>query len=324
MGILSLAADSFANLCGHAGLCPMNRMKMDRPEERVAAPLAQYLGPEQAVETMAMFGARRVLNLPLLKIILLAAYAGALITAGALFSILLSGGVEAAGPRRLLEGLGFSAGFFFVILTHAILFTEANVVMPVALLHCSVETLARQAFRFWIVAWFGNFLGALAVGYLVGMVQHYPNDFAARLQEIIGVKMAYREIGGAAGWWQAVASGALANWLVGLAALFATMGRTVIDKFIPLFLAVSLFDAATFQHSPANMGFFSLAAGIGGGPGWGPALAWSILPAALGNVLGGSLLVVFPFWVAFGSKHRGNGPGDTAAPASLTKDAAND
>ena len=37
----------------------------------------------------------------------------ALIAAGALFSVLLSAGVETPGPRRLLGGLGFSAGFFF-------------------------------------------------------------------------------------------------------------------------------------------------------------------------------------------------------------------
>jgi formate/nitrite transporter FocA (FNT family) len=77
----------------------------------------------------------------------------------------------------------------------------------------------------------------------------------------------------------------------------------VIDKFIPLFLAVSLFDAASFQHSPANMAFLSLAAGMGVGPGWSAAIGWSILPAAVGNILGASLLVVAPFWIAFGSKH---------------------
>jgi len=284
------------------------------PNDTAATPLAQYLGPERAIETMAMFGARRVLDTPPLHIGVLAAYGGALIAAGALFSVLLSGGVETPGPRRLLEGLGFSSGFFFVILSHAILFTEANVIMPVALLHCSVEALVRKAIRFWIVAWVGNFTGALAIGYLVATVQYYPADVGARLAEIIEGKMAYREIGGVVGWLQAVASGALANWLVGLAALFATMGRTVIDKFIPLFLAVSLFDAASFQHSPANMAFFSLAAGMGVGPGWSAALGWSILPAALGNILGGFLLVVVPFWIAFGSKHTGGGSGESDAP----------
>jgi formate transporter len=51
--------------------------------------------------------------------------------------------------------------------------------------------------------------------------------------------MSYHRIGGIVGWLQAVASGALANWLVGLAAFFASMGRTVIDKFIPLFCRVA-------------------------------------------------------------------------------------
>ena len=93
---------------------------------------------------MAMFGAWRVMKTQPLHIGMLAAYGGALDGAGALFSVLLSAGVGTAGPRRLLEGLGFSSGFFFVIVSHAILFTEANVVMPVALLHCSFATLIHK------------------------------------------------------------------------------------------------------------------------------------------------------------------------------------
>ena len=56
--------------------------------------------------------------------------AGGFITMGALFSVLLATQVEAEGPKRLLEGLGFSTGFFFVVLAGAVLFTEANVVLP--------------------------------------------------------------------------------------------------------------------------------------------------------------------------------------------------
>jgi hypothetical protein len=132
----------------------MNRHRLST--KMAAASVEQYLSPERAVETMAMFGARRVLNMPPVHIAMLATYGGALIAAGALFSILLSAGVSTSGPRRLLEEFGFSSGFFFVILSHAILFTEANVVMPVALLHCSPGTLMRRAIRFWIAAWLGN------------------------------------------------------------------------------------------------------------------------------------------------------------------------
>ena len=268
-----------------------------------AAPSAQYLDAERTIQEMAMSSGRHLLNAPVARLCVMALYAGMLIAVGALFSVLLSAGVETQGPRRLLEGLGFTAGFFFVILSKAELFTEINVVMPVTLLHYSKWSLVGKAARFWALAFVGNLVGAMAIGYLVATVQHYPPEIASRLAEIVSTKMAYRDIGGVTGWLQVVLSGMLANWLVGLAAFFATMGRTILDKFIPLFLAVSLFVAAGFQHSPANMAYFSLAAGAGIGPEWSAALGWSIIPAAIGNLLGGLLFVVLPLWIAFGSKH---------------------
>jgi len=67
---------------------------------------------------------------------------------------------------------------------------------------------------------------------------------------------------------------------------------------VPVFLAVTLFVSANFQHSPANMGYFSLIMPTGHGPGWGAALGWSIIPAGIGNMAGGAFLVALPFWYA--------------------------
>lgn len=39
------------------------------------------------------------------------------------------------------------------------------------------------------------------------------------------------------------------------------------------------------------MGYFSLATAFGQPPGWGSALAWNLLPAGIGNILGGGLAV---------------------------------
>ena len=110
----------------------------------------------------------------------------------------------------------------------------------------------------------------------------------------MAAKLSYRDAGGVDDWFRVVLSGVLANWLVGMAAFFATMGRTIIGKYIPVLLAVTAFVAAGFQHSPANMAFFSLAEFHGTGPGWGTAFAWSVVPAGIGNILGGTLLVVLP------------------------------
>ena len=47
--------------------------------------------------------------------------AGGFITTSALMSVLLAVGTRTGGLVRLLEGFGFSAGFFFVILSGAVL-----------------------------------------------------------------------------------------------------------------------------------------------------------------------------------------------------------
>ncbi|MEX2549004.1 MAG: formate/nitrite transporter family protein [Nitriliruptoraceae bacterium] len=263
-------------------------------------PDTQHLPASAVMVSMARFGRGRVGELTSLRILALAVLGGGFITAGALFSVLLSSGVETPGIRHLLEGFAFSAGFFFVVLSEAVLFTEANVVLPTTLLQD--RTAWQRVLRFWAIAWVGNLLGAWLFGTLIAIAQGYGPETLANLSEIIGRKLSYREVGGAGSWWRLVLSGVLANWLVGMAAFFAVMGRTIIGKYIPVLLAVTLFVSAGFQHSPANMGYFALHIAHGGGPNWGVALGWNIIPAGIGNMIGAAILVALPFWFVH---HRG-------------------
>jgi formate transporter len=50
------------------------------------------------------------------------------------------------------------------------------------------------------------------------------------------------------------------------------------------------------------MGYFSLSIAAGGEPGWGQAFIWNLIPAGIGNVLGGTLLVALPFWYLYSRK----------------------
>jgi formate transporter len=267
-------------------------------------PPAQYLGAEYVLDTMGRAGARRIRELSAVQILVLAAIGGAFITVGALFSLLLGAGVRSPGPQRLLEGLGFSAGFFFVILSEAALFTEANVALPAALLRHGEGVRGRRVARFWALAWIGNLAGAFITGLAIHAAQRYSPDVNNLLSEVVAKKMSYRDQGGAEGWFRLILSGMLANWLVGMAAFFSVMGRTLFGKYVPVFLAVTMFVAANFQHSPANMGYFSLIMPSGHGPGWDTALLWNVIPAGIGNIIGGSLLVVLPFWFALRSRER--------------------
>ncbi len=185
-----------------------------------------------------------------------------------------------------------------VILSRGVLFTEVNVILPASFLNCSSSQLYRGAARFWGLACLGNILGAFAIGNIIAFAQYYPQDVHALLSALVAKKPSYSEIGGVGAWLQVVVSGMLGNWLVGMAAFFAVMANTIVGKFVPVFLAVTLFVATNLQHSPANMGYFSLVMAHGTDPGWSTALFWNIISAALGNILGGTLLVALPFWYA--------------------------
>jgi len=74
------------------------------------------------------------------KVLILSVMGGTFITFGALFSILISAGVEITGMVLLLQGFGFSVGFFMVILSGSLLFSETNVVLPASFLDCSTNS----------------------------------------------------------------------------------------------------------------------------------------------------------------------------------------
>jgi formate/nitrite transporter len=259
-------------------------------------PANQFLAPDLVMTEMAEVGARRAMHRTPLEVLVLSMLAGGFITIGALFSTLIAAGTENEGAQRLLEGFGFSVGFFLVVLTGTLLFTEVNVEMPATLFEGDVRKIGSRVACLWGLAAVGNMLGAVLTGLAITTAEVYSPEVRELLAEIVDAKMRYRDIGGAEGWSQAVLSGVLGNWLVGMAAFIAVMGRTIIGKYIPILLVVSAFVAAGFLHSPANMAYFSLAQPDGVGPGWSAAMQWSILPAAVGNVLGAFFLVALPFW----------------------------
>ena len=234
------------------------------------------------------------------QVIVLAITGGMFVTLGALFSLLLSDGFTTPGAKLFMQGLGFSTGFFMIILSRAALFTEANVILPASYLQRIPASRITAALRFWGLAMLGNVMGALILGMVISFAQIYPESFYQALNTVVDKKMAYADDGSARAWFQIVVSGMLGNGLIGMAAFLATMGNTLVGKFIPVLLVVTLFVAGNFQHSPANMGYFSLAMFSGDGPGWMAALTWNLIPAAIGNILGGALLVALPFWYALG------------------------
>lgn len=262
-------------------------------------PPSQHLAADVVLLEMAEAGADRARRLGVAQVLVLSVIAGGFITVGALFSTLIASEIDDGGVRVLLQGVGFSVGFFLVVLSGALLFTEVNVELPATLLHRDPRLIGARIAKLWILAAAGNLVGSWILGYAVDLAQDYSPAYDRLLAATVESKMKYREYGGLDGWLRAVLSGVLGNWMVGMAAFLAVMGRTIIGKFVPVVLTVTAFVATGFLHSPANMAYFSLIHPTGAGPGWGPAFGWSILPAAIGNVLGALFLVALPFWYVY-------------------------
>ena len=268
---------------------------MDTKEQQSTEPKRQYLSPSEVIKAMHR-EATGLFNLEHSKVVVLALAGGSFVTLGALFSLLLSAGVETTGVKLLLQGLGFSTGLYMIILSGSVLFTEANVLVPASMLQKSSREIWIRALQFWSLAWIGNMLGAYAVGTALMYAHSYPESVHTVLNEVINKKMAYMDEGSISSWFKIVISGMFGNGLIGMAAFFAIMAKTLISKYIPIFLVVTLFVAGNMQHSPANMGYFSLMMAVGEGPGWSSAFLWNIIPAGIGNILGATLLVALPFW----------------------------
>lgn len=249
--------------------------------------------PHEVVSTFIQH-AEEYLTIGPLRQLVLAFTAGAFVTFGALLSVVLSTGVD-GGFGELLYGLGFVAGFAMVIISGAALFTEINVLLPEILLQRRGRV-GTRLWRFWALVLIGNAAGALFVGAMLTAADTVGPDHAARLAEINAGKLRFVD-DGVRGWFQVVASAVLGNWLVGMAAFLATAARTVSSKIVGIVFPIITFVALGLQHTPANFGYFSIGLFSGNLDGtWNDVVVRTLVPAALGNVLGGAVLVGLLFW----------------------------
>ena len=259
---------------------------------------AAAASPEEIVRSVAQAGARKA-RIEAAATMMLAAMAGAFIAFGAVFASTIGAGTElGAGPTRLLMGLGFSVGLFFVVVTGAELFT-GNSLMITSLLtrQIGIGKVARN----WTLVYFGNLFGSLVIVLMV---------FYGRWWELAdlsfgGFSVAVADAKVDLGFMAAFLRGVLANMLVCLAVWMAAAGRTTTDKLLGVALPIAAFVAAGFEHSIANMYFTPLgvlvaaesgtieAAGLTHNDVDGLTVAGvigNLIPVTLGNIVGGVLV----------------------------------
>jgi formate/nitrite transporter len=241
----------------------------------------------QALDAVILEKARQ----PWLTLLLFGVLAGAYIGFGAIAATTVSAyeGLP-VGLSRLLAGSVFCVGLILVIIPGSELFT-GNVLMIAGVLGRRL-TLWR-VLRNWLIVYSGNFLGAvaLAAAMLGSGLMGSPDDplpVGERAAAIASAKIALP-----AG--QALIRGVLCNMLVCLAILLALSSRTTTGKVLGIYFPIMVFVLSGFEHSIANMYF--LPAGLmasGRFATWAgfASMFHNLLPVTVGNLIGGSLIIV--------------------------------
>lgn len=215
--------------------------------------------------------------------------AGIYIAMGGLLSLLIGYGFPEwtagnPGLQRLLSGCMFPLGLILVVLAGAELFTGNNAVLIPGLMNQKYGI--APVLRNWVLVYVGNFIGALFFVYVMiwcaGIVDADP--WKSAIVQIAQTKTSLP-------WGVVFVKGIGANWLVCLAVWLGFSAHSTAGKMMGLWFPVMCFVAIGYEHSIANMFFIPLGMLQGASVTWGQFLLDNLVPATLGNIVGGALFV---------------------------------
>ena len=234
---------------------------------------------------------------PVRKILVLAFLAGAYIAIGGLLSLMVGGGMpgitsENPGISKLVFGAAFPLGLMMVVMAGAELFTGNNAYFIPNVLGGRQHWTAPL--RNWGLVYIGNFFGAIFVAFflahLTGIVSAEP--WHPYLTNIAIVKTGNS-------FFQTFLKGVGANWLVCLALWMGMSAHHTTGKIMGLWWPVMAFVVMGFEHSIANMFFIPLAIFEGASVTWLQFFMNNLIPATLGNIVGGAFFVGTLYWYAY-------------------------
>ena len=262
-------------------------------------PLFDAYAPAEIAVRVRDIGVAKA-NAPIPTVVALAILAGAFISLGALFYIVIMTPGHSAtgwpfGLTRLAGGVSFSLGLVLVIIGGAELFTGNNLL---AMAWAAKRVTTRQVFHNWVWVYLGNFIGSLGTTVLVllaGIQTLGDGSVGDTMVAIARAKVSLDPV-------SAMARGVLCNVLVCLAVWLCMAARAVADKILAIVFPIAAFVACGFEHSVANMFFLpigmALTAYSGMPIGISDALQ-NLLFVTLGNILGGTVLVALVYWFVY-------------------------
>ncbi len=234
---------------------------------------------------------------PLKKLIILGILGGAYISIGALLSIMIGygfPGVAETNPAiiKLFMGATFPIGLIMIVLAGGELFTGCCAYFVPNILS------GRQTWitmlKYCTIVWLTNFIGALIFGYFIVYLPHLSH-YHPTLDGFMSIAQAKTSNP----FYVTMLKGIGANWLVCLAMWLGFSSKSVAGKILGIWFPVMTFVAIGYEHSVANMFFLPIAMFEGFDLSIGELFIKNLIPATIGNVIGGALFVGTAYWYLY-------------------------
>ena len=201
------------------------------------------------------------------------------------FSLITEGVLRSRLPdapwRPLIAKFGYSIGFVLVILGRQQLFTENTLTPMLPLFHNRTSYMAARVARLWAIVLAANLVGAFAVAWALSGTNVFPAD----------VRTAFLEIGREAilpGFGTVLLRGIFAGWLIAMLVWVLPFAETT--RFFVIVTLTWVIAICGFSHVIAGS-IEALFVALDGGASWAQAIGGYIVPALVGNIIGGVSLV---------------------------------
>lgn len=217
-------------------------------------------------------------NKPLAAKIALGFSAGAMISFGYL-AYLKAVNDFGVGAGTLIGAALFPIGLIIVLLAGGELITGN--IMVVGTSYLNKKTTLKETLLNWLIITLANIVGAV----FVALVSVYLGSFNGMEETLLNASNS--KIGATA--MQAIVSGMMANWFVGLAVWLNVALKDGIGKIVGIWFPVMIFVYIGFQHSVANT-FLLASAKIINGISYS-AIVSNLSFSYLGNILGSLIFI---------------------------------
>ncbi|THZ51774.1 Formate/nitrite transporter [Aureobasidium pullulans] len=244
-------------------------------------------------------------------------FGGVFISLGGLVNLIVlagSPGLRDSNPAlaKLIAAFVFPMGFVLVTLTNMELCTSSLFVLPFTTLQrkTSVRATAKNLF----VSYIGNVCGAL---FVAGVMAWWSNVLDTDTMTSYAVTQAEARVNVA--WSVNFLRGIGCNFFVALAFFMSLGAVEYVSKICTIWVPIWAFVIAGYQHSIANYFMIPIGMFYGTNFGVGRFIYQSIIPVTLGNLVGGVVLGVLPFWYLYGRDGDNAEGAQTADEEAKTK-----